>query len=61
MFCSACQFHVQKAAEQVHSVEKAEVSLTTRSLEVTFKENADDRAVEKATKADGYCAIAFGR
>jgi copper chaperone CopZ len=37
MFCSACQLHVQKAAEQVPGVEKAEVSLLTNSLEVTFQ------------------------
>jgi len=56
MFCSACQLHVQKAAEQVPGVSKAEVSLLTNSLEVTFKEGADDQAIEKAVKAAGYTA-----
>jgi len=56
MFCSACQLHVQKAAEQVPGVSKAAVSLITNSLEVTFKEGADDKAIEKAVKAAGYAA-----
>jgi len=56
MFCSACQLHVQKAAEQVPGVEKAEVSLLTNSLEVTFKDKPDDKAIEKAVKTAGYGA-----
>jgi Cu+-exporting ATPase len=56
MFCSACQLHVKKAAEQVPGVEKAEVSLLTNSLEVTFKDKSDDKAIEKAVKTAGYGA-----
>ena len=56
MFCAACQMHVQKAAEKVPGVNKAEVSLLTNSLEVTFSGNADDKAIEKAVKDAGYSA-----
>jgi len=56
MFCAACQMHVQKAAEKVPGVDKAEVSLLTNSLEVTFSGNADDKAIEKAVKDAGYSA-----
>lgn len=54
MFCAACQAHVQKAAEKVEGVKKAEVSLLTNSMEVTFEGKANDKAVEKAIKTAGY-------
>lgn len=56
MFCAACQAHVQKAAQKVDGVEKAEVSLLTNSLEVTFLGKANDKAIEKAIKNAGYGA-----
>jgi heavy metal translocating P-type ATPase len=54
MFCAACQAHVQKAAEKVDGVSKADVSLLTNSMIVTFDGKADDKAIEKAIKAAGY-------
>jgi Cu+-exporting ATPase len=59
MFCAACQMHVQKAAEKVPGVEKAEVSLLTNSLEVRFADKSDDKAIEKAVKDAGYSASPF--
>lgn len=56
MFCAACQTHVQNAAQKVDGVEKAEVSLLTNSLEVTFLGKANDKAIEKAIKNAGYGA-----
>ena len=45
MFCAACQAHVQKAAEKVDGVSKADVSLLTNSMIVTFDGKADDKAI----------------
>jgi P-type Cu+ transporter len=56
MFCAACQSHVQKAAQKVPGVEKADVSLLTNSMIVTFTNKSDDKAIEKAIKAAGYGA-----
>ena len=56
MFCAACQSHVQKAAQKVPGVEKADVSLLTNSMIVTFNGKSDDKAIEKAIKAAGYGA-----
>jgi len=56
MFCAACQLHVQKAAEKVPGVAKAEVSLLTNSMEVTFNGAPNDKAIEKAIKEAGYSA-----
>lgn len=56
MFCAACQSHVQKAAEKVAGVSKAEVSLLTNSMVVSFDEKPDDKAIEKAIKDAGYSA-----
>lgn len=54
MFCAACQAHVTKAAQSVKGVEKADVSLLTNSMIVTFDGQPDDKAIAKAVKAAGY-------
>jgi heavy metal translocating P-type ATPase len=56
MFCAACAAHVEKAASATEGVRKAEVSLLTNSLEVTWAGKPNDVALEKAIKKAGYGA-----
>jgi Cu+-exporting ATPase len=56
MFCAACAAHVEQAAKATSGVQKAEVSLLTNSLQVTWGDKPDDLALEKAIKRAGYGA-----
>lgn len=57
MTCASCSAHVEKAVSALPVVQKAEVSLLTNSVTVTFQgETADDSAVIRAIEQAGYGA-----
>lgn len=57
MTCASCSAHVEKAVTALPQVEKAEVSLLTNSVTVTFSgEQAEDDAVIRAVEQAGYGA-----
>ena len=62
MTCASCSAHVEKAIRTLPEVEKAEVSLLTNSVTVTFTgENAEDSAVIRAVEQAGYGASLPGQ
>ena len=57
MTCASCSAHVEKAVSALPHVKKAEVSLLTNSVTVTFDaDQADDSAVIRAVEQAGYGA-----
>ena len=58
MFCSACVGRVEKAASSVSGVSKAEVSLLTNSLSVSFSDETSTETICNAVKKAGYgCSV----
>ena len=56
MMCAGCVSNVETAVKKLDNVEAVEVNLLTNSLNVTYKNGADDLSVIQAVDKAGYKA-----
>ena len=54
MTCNHCVMHVRRALEQVPGVQQVEVSLEKNQATITFNDNFDFKAAQKAVEEAGY-------
>lgn len=54
MSCAACQAHVEKAIKKLDCVKDCNVNLLSNYADVTFNDEANDKAIIEAVKNAGY-------